>query len=178
MVKCGNCKGHHATIAEVKECFGMKRSAPPPREVRSADPFANLKPSIIGDELEQGTYTVVFDEETDDRITVRFKEPSWGKWKGTQLIEYLFGPDNTADFRRCGNRMEGGYRIWNAYKTQGRITKAVEYLVSATTEEKADAGLTYALKSNNCWRCNRELTVPASITRGLGPECAKILGVA
>ncbi len=29
----------------------------------------------------------------------------------------------------------------------------------------------------HCGRCNRELTVPESIDRGLGPKCAEIMGV-
>jgi len=35
----------------------------------------------------------------------------------------------------------------------------------------------HALSSGNCLACLRTLTVPASIHRGLGPDCAARLGL-
>jgi hypothetical protein len=38
---------------------------------------------------------------------------------------------------------------------------------------------TYTVQlSKRCLRCNRTLTTPESLERGIGPECANIMGIA
>jgi len=226
-MKCGSCKGNHSSIAEVKECYGVKRSEIPshlvgrvtPKQVdyinalleqtgrdgasldkpagemnfqEASDAIVMLKEerktkvdplyTFKSEQIYSATYTVVFEDQGElldgsNRITLRFYTPAQGKWAGVQLIQYLYGPDNTTMFRRCGNWTGEGYRIWNQYRQDGRIVKAVKFMVESDEDRKAEAGLTYALMSSNCYRCNKKLTVPASIHRGLGPDCAEILGV-
>jgi hypothetical protein len=135
-----------------------------------------LPATIDGTQVPQGTYTVVFSPDEDDRLTIRFREPATGKWVGTQLVEFMFGRDNESDFRRCGNWTGDGYRLWAMFKEDGRIIRAVAFMADSTKEDRDQAGITYALKSGNCYRCGRKLTVPASITRGLGPDCAEWVG--
>jgi hypothetical protein len=160
-------------------------------ERRKLHPPKTLGANVLGDEVPQGTYTVVFatrddswrkvpDDDGAERITLRFRAPRTGHWTDTQLVEYMFGPDNEADFRRIGNRTKDGYRIWKDYREDGRIMRGVRFMVApdTTEQDRAEAGYTYSLASSRCYRCSRKLTVPASIHRGLGPECAGILGVA
>jgi hypothetical protein len=128
-------------------------------------------------QVPQGTYTVVFDAESDDRLTLRFRVPRYGKWEGVQLVEYLYGPDNDNDYRRCANWTDGGYRVWNAFANQkSRIAAAIDFL--AHPDSRSEAGMLYAIASSNCYRCGRTLTVPVSVGRGLGPDCASQIGVA
>ena len=157
-----------ASITQLKE----ERSKLP----KSSIAPTNLPPDVTynGEMVPQGTYTVVFDEEKDDRITVRFRAPKTGKWTGTQLVEYMYGPSNEDDFRRCGNWTGRGYRLWVQHKGDGRIANAIKALAGDEEARKA-SGYLYSLESSNCYRCGRKLTVPTSIHRGLGPECASIL---
>ena len=46
-------------------------------------------------------------------------------------------------------------------------------LILGQPTKSAESREAYALLSSRCARCNRTLTVPASIHRGLGPECAQ-----
>lgn len=39
--------------------------------------------------------------------------------------------------------------------------------------DSASYGKAYAMRSGNCFRCNRFLTNPESIETGIGPECRK-----
>lgn len=144
----------------------MKREMP-----RSESAAGNLPGNVEGTHVPQGTYTVVFPDE--GRITLRFRAPKNGKWKDKQLVEYLYGPDNTSHYRRCANETTDGYRIWNQFKEDGRIAEGIKFLAGAKDSDRAEAGLTYAMESSNCYRCGRKLTVPVSIHRGLGPECAR-----
>jgi len=136
----------------------------------------DLKANVVGAQVPQGTYTVVFDAESDDRITLRFRQPKYGKWVGTQLVEHLYGPDNTSDYRRCANWTSDGYRVWNAFaKPPSRVGMGIHHLANASAEKQGEAGYVFSVKSSRCYRCSRKLTVPTSVYRGLGPECASIL---
>lgn len=169
--------------AQASEWIGKlleKKESMPKKENAARDLPAN----VLGDQVPRGRYTVVFrrhDEDGnhvpgEDRITLRFREPNMGRWKGTQLVEYLAGPNNENDYVRCGNWTEGGYRIWNRFKDDGRVNEGVRFMAGADDGSRREAGHVYSLASGNCWRCGRTLTVPASINRGLGPECASIVG--
>lgn len=136
---------------------------------------ANLPPNIRGEQVPQGTYTVVFSEREGDYITLRFMEPPTGKWVGTQLVSFLYGPDNDHDYRRCGNWKDSGYRVWVDFKLNTRVMNGIKHMVEAGADERIRAGEVYALKSNNCWRCGRTLTREDSITRGMGAKCARIV---
>lgn len=163
------------TVEEASEVISglidVKRNLPNTAQVMSA----SSKPNVTGKHLvQQGTYTVVFPE-SDDHVTLRFRIPKMGKWSGVQLVEYLYGPDNTSDYRRFANQAGQGYRIWMQYQDNKRLEDALTHMMTADPEATIAAGEVYALKSNNCWRCNRTLTREDSITRGMGAKCAGIV---
>jgi hypothetical protein len=149
------------------------------REEKSPKPNGSAQRGAThrGPEVASGTYTVVFNDSPseEDRLTVRFRSPAHGKWMNVQLVEYLYGPDNETSYRRYGNRTKDGYRVWSQYVGNERLVEALTHLMGNPTMQ-ADAGLVYSLRSSRCFRCNRKLTVPVSIHRGLGPECAKQVG--
>jgi hypothetical protein len=64
------------------------------------------------------------------------------------------------------------FRAENAPKRLERI----EFAVRTILENPAKAGLAYALRENRCCRCGMQLTVPASVAFGMGPECARKRG--
>lgn len=125
-----------------------------------------------------GTYTVVGlpGAGGKDYVTVRIKTPGANSnWHGKVLVEFLSGADNERDFTAFGELTAAGVHVWGRFRNNVRIgvyAQAVETITGGTADERNEAGLAYALQSGNCYRCGRTLTVPASIHRGLGPDCA------
>jgi len=118
-----------------------------------------------------GTFTVVFDG--DDYQTIRLKSPRDGNFAGRVLAEYMSGPDNELSFTAFGEVVGDEVRVWRRFAdtpNKGRWVRAVYAVL--TGGERDAAGLRYALASNRCCRCNKTLTVPASIHAGMGPDCA------
>lgn len=204
MITCGRCKKQHATVEEVKACYGV---LPPPRaedalsfdQVEAAGLDGTLRTNAFGQRLrsdapelpgdrvttlhfvEDGFYTIVFDEATDDRITLRVY-PHWEKEKadrGEKVVAYLRGADNTKDYTQFAfltpHGARGMWSIWSRFRnTAGHVR--LEQALEVLHRDPDAAGLEYAIRSGNCYRCGRLLTVPASICRGLGPVCADKVG--
>lgn len=125
----------------------------------------------------QGKFTVVWGPK--DRRTYRFRtSPLDSNFKpGKVIVGYLSGPDNDDDYIEFGHAMtEQTMRIWNKFKDQSMLVDGLRFLLGSM-EAIMKAGEMYAVESGNCWRCGRTLTVPASVSRGLGPICAMKLGV-
>ncbi len=125
-----------------------------------------------------GTYTVVFAQDEPDRRTIRLRGAEWASDlpEGSQVAEFLAGPDNTSDYTGFAFVVKGRARVWKRFRDDTLIVDALHVLLEGGLEAAQAAGMTYALASGRCWRCARTLTVPASIHRGLGPVCAKVIG--
>jgi hypothetical protein len=121
-----------------------------------------------------GTYTLVFD---GDRRTLRLRSADWAKDlpPGSQVAEFLSGPDNEADFTGFAFIVKNQPRVWKRFREDQLIVTALHALLQLDDENVKEAGYRYALESSRCYRCNRTLTVPASIHRGLGPVCAGVM---
>lgn len=120
--------------------------------------------------LTQGRYTVVYP--TGDYRTLEVKVPK----KGNLVNRVILKIKESRDFIGVGfltdkNKVNFWRRFSGANPPErlARIQQAVDRI--AADPEKA--GLAYAMKENRCYRCGKELTVPASIHKGMGPECAK-----
>jgi hypothetical protein len=127
--------------------------------------------------IPDGTYTVVAPTELGEHVTLRLRPATWAKDlpAGSQVVEFLSGPDNEHDFTGFGFIVKGKPRIWKRYRDGGRPVIALHLLLDMQEDNVREAGHTYALASGRCYRCNRTLTVPASIHRGLGPVCAGLI---
>lgn len=148
-------------------------SMPTPKPAAQPEPDVKVE-SIVRD----GTYTVEMGDGT--HVTLRFRKATWAKDlpDGSQVIEFLSGSDNEFDYTGFAFMVNGRPRVWSKFRAESRITAALQFLLTGDVDEaherfleKAEA---YALESGNCMRCLRKLTVTESITRGLGPVCAKI----
>lgn len=119
-----------------------------------------------------GTYTIVHGE---DRRTIRLRNADWATDlpKGSQVAEFLSGPENTTDFTGFAFMVKGKMRVWKRFRQESTLVEMLSTLLSGGLEKAQQAGYQYALASSRCYRCNRTLTVPASIHRGLGPVCAQ-----
>lgn len=148
MIRCGKCKDAHATVADVRACY-----------------FPT--PDIT---IPNGTYTVWM-ADTERHFTLRFK-PDFRPGHNAQVVEYLHGPDNTTDFTGCAFFDRGTVIMWRKY-THSDLRRKIELAVSLLAGDPAAGQHAYAMRSSRCGKCNRKLTVPASLFAGLGPECAK-----
>lgn len=133
-------------------------------------------PAGIAD-IEEGTYTVVFDGDESDRITLRLSVPKWATdVTGKLAVSYLYGPDNTNDYKGIGFFGSGSFSVWRSARPavsrefEARINEALQ-IISGSDQGKMRES--YALRSGRCARCGRKLTVPASLHAGVGPECRK-----
>jgi uncharacterized protein DUF6011 len=132
-----------------------------------------------------GTYTVVLGDE-DDYVTMRVDRAAFVKDANKTMISYLCGSDNELSYKGFAFVDERGVHVWSRYRSESRIVDAANVLWSLAQKQ---AGLTdahetflkyaeaYAMQSGKCARCRRTLTVPASLHRGLGPDCAQIEGL-
>lgn len=177
--KCGSCTGWVAagkgerrsdphdrvwkTFHLAGECT---RSAVPAKEqgvydapVRIPIPDgAEMRPSLFTLEDDQGHITMrILRQKPDDR----FKP-------GTDLIGYLSGTDNTADYQTFGeiSSVRGSRQVvvWKRYAGNERLIAAIRRIVTDPDSVR---------HAKLCTRCGEVLTNPASLDAWIGPWCRK-----
>lgn len=123
----------------------------------------------------RATVTLV-SQRTQKRYTFRV---SAAKDSDTRFfVSVLNGPDNTADYVYLGMIEGGEFRLTKASKfaADSIPVRAFNFFFKHAVNEAA-APEVEVWHSGRCGRCNRVLTVPASLRTGLGEDCAAILGV-
>lgn len=128
--------------------------------------------------IPNGYFTVTFPD--GGHRTFRIStQPEKSKFApGKRIVGMLIGPDNTDDYERFAFCDDDGIHVW---KSKQRGTKYVRYaqfiwLLATGQDVVGDDGEVLAFElqvSKRCLRCNRTLTTPESIERGLGEECWK-----
>lgn len=126
-----------------------------------------------------GTYTFV-DGSGEYRV-LKFEE-----YQGQTYISYQNGPDNNLSFIKFGKiDTKSQLVIWNKGFGKGQtkvaisatqrasLEDAVHFICNFDKDAQLKAGEAYAIKSGQCFICGRTLTVPSSISAGIGPVCAK-----
>lgn len=105
--------------------------------------------------------------------TLMIKTVRDGNLKGKQIVALLSGPDNENDYQGFGFVTDAGIKVWSSKKTAFFTT------LSAMVEQYLGIhryGFTFKdiefKEAKRCMVCNRLLTTPESIARGVGPECA------
>jgi Family of unknown function (DUF6011) len=127
------------------------------------------------EQIKIGIYTVVYP--CGSHRTLRVKE--WEKKDGTTsiVIGFLSGSDNESSYTYFGflrpDNVISFFRSFRDKTAQNpEVLRRIQRAVYTIAADPKAAGLAYALESSRCCRCNRTLTVPASIHNGMGPECA------
>lgn len=92
------------------------------------------------------------------------------------FVKVLTGSDNSGDYQYLGTIRDG---VW-AHGRKSRITPdAPSARAFAWLAPRLLAGIVPAdveiFHEGRCGRCARRLTVPESVARGIGPECAGML---
>jgi hypothetical protein len=144
---------------------------PAPKATAEAKP--EIQPSAT---VADATYTVQTSE--TKWYTVKIETVETGKFAGKRIAIFLSGPDNETDFTGFAFVNEDGtVSTWKRFRTpeilpyQDALNTVIGHPVAA-----ADFREAYAKVSGRCARCGRKLTVPASLNRGLGPDCAEKMG--
>jgi Family of unknown function (DUF6011) len=129
-------------------------------------------------EIPFGIYTVDLGNGT--HVTLKFSKDKYGSSKG--VFALLIGPDNELSYQKFGSLTDKGARKFSNARVGERTIAALQFLLTGgvdTAREKfLELAQAHAFKSGNCLACLKTLTVPASVYRGLGPTCARRLGVA
>lgn len=117
---------------------------------------------LAGERLLDGIYTLQTD--TGHRTFQVKTQPSTEDFlPGRQIIAYLSGANNEADYTRFAHVVPGAVRVWRNHSEH-----AVLLADLAAFAADPDA----ALRAGHCYRCGRTLTTPESLASGFGPTCA------
>lgn len=113
---------------------------------------------------------------------VRRWHPAGDESRVVWFVDWLRGPDNTSDYQYLGVLDLPTCTLKSTPKS-GAKSESLLFRVGAWAlgclmgTRQVPPG--YAIQhAGRCGRCGRLLTVPESIDRGIGPECAALMGVA
>lgn len=127
-------------------------------------------------EVREGYFTVV---DGEGHLTLRFRrQPEDSAFKpGEVVVAFLSGSDNVSDYTQFAHVDGGRLRVWRRFDADGRQARAARALIDGGFDAAATL-FDEVVESAPCLRCNRMLTVPASVANGYGPVCAEKVGAA
>jgi hypothetical protein len=147
-------------------------------------------PAAVRDFVLAGNATITLvSKKTGARYTYRVKEvpadPGRAPGPVSHFVHVLTDPDNERGYTYLGNVYSRGGLVDYGHGRKSRIEAGApsargfrwffDKVVGAGEDPEA-AGLE-VWHEGRCGRCGRKLTVPESIARGIGPECAgKVAG--
>lgn len=125
--------------------------------------------------IQDGKYTLVYSGGDYRTVAIENITEEGHTFKGKTILS-----------RKSGNRYEGiaflssdnRVMLWKRFRAefdQTRLNRLQE-AVNRIAKNPKEAGMAYAIHEGRCCRCGRELTVPASIHAGMGPDCAEKYG--
>lgn len=121
---------------------------------------------LAGNANGKASFTIL-NPKTQVRFTYRARPSDDGK---VFFIDLLRGPNNYDDYSYIGIINARGEFRWTAKSKVAREAlsfRAFEFFSKHFEDERLDVW-----QEGRCGRCGRKLTVPESIDRGLGPDCA------
>jgi hypothetical protein len=126
----------------------------------------------------KATVTLV-SKKTGTRFTYQIRQADSGNDAQTDLyfIGLLRGPNNEADYSYLGRIAKGRVYIGRKVPKPGDVGRSAPSALAfdyawQNLERGRIPDLLEIWHEGKCGRCNRKLTVPASIAAGIGPECA------
>lgn len=125
---------------------------------------------------------------TGARFTYRVNTPedkATGKrvTDGTLMVSVLNGPDNTSSYKWLGRVSRDIFWVGRKNPQAGEIrkdaacAKAFDFAWRVLLRGSAIPEGLEIWHEGRCGRCGRKLTVPESVARGFGPECADRVGL-
>lgn len=114
---------------------------------------------------------------TEARYTFKVSMPDSGptRW----FVSLLTGPDNTSNYTYLGAIRNEGFCLTKKSKMTWNSTPVVafRFFVDNVVKKAVIPDSLEVRHEGRCGRCGRRLTVPESIDRGIGPECAEMMGL-
>ena len=118
-----------------------------------------------------GLYTVKNVEKNTHR-TVRVSTVRKGQLEGKRIMSLLTGPDNMNSYQGFAFVDDmGNVQVWRKFQSD-KVKPWLAAVVAQWAKNQNKPQGVDVLLSKRCLRCNRTLTTPESIERGIGPECA------
>ena len=111
---------------------------------------------------------------TGARYTYKIQAPKDKKNKNILFVKLLTGQDNENDYEYLGMIRNDEFGLTKASKLTADTApvKAMRYFVKHVFLNHAIPTDLEIRHEGSCGRCGRTLTVPESLDRGIGPECA------
>lgn len=134
------------------------------RQGEEARPPAGL----LDARVPNGFFTLTLPDGSHRTFRVHTQNPQAKFAPGKRVISLLIGPANTGDYERFGFVEADGVRVWKRYRDTKQAAYAEIVWEIATGGRVEGCEL---LVSKRCMLCNRELTTPESLERGIGPLC-------
>lgn len=139
-------------------------------------PAVTLSNTIPTREIPEGIYTVA---DGNGWVTLKIEVAS--RLGGKTVIKHLTGSNNDYSYTGFGFITPQGVKKWRNAEVSNKVLAAAQFLLTGNLDEARENFLNlaeaHAISSGNCLACLHTLTVPASVSRGLGPVCAQRLGV-
>jgi len=159
--------------------------------------MAHNHPAVIANIDDAYTYMMagnatvtVENEATGRRFTYRLSAPyidrETSMARDTDKIVFvglMNGPDNDGDYAYMGaiRPVEHPYEVKTSRKSRvsddAPSFKAIQWVLAHAREHRELPAGVNVWHEGKCGRCGRKLTVPESIARGIGPECAERMGL-
>jgi hypothetical protein len=167
--KCVNCYGW------VEAGQGYLSNAPSGGKwaVEHRDCSADEGVTPMNFKVPEGRYTIQFEDGSYRTLRVRKQDDTDDFMPGKVLLSYLSGANNDSDYTSFAHVAGSEVKIWKRHRHNHELIEAVKVLLDSPDRARES----YAERSGCCSRCGRTLTVPTSLHAGLGPECAKKMGV-
>ncbi len=119
------------------------------------------------------TFTIQ-NPETGNRYTFKLRQKTNENGSKTPLfVSLLNGPDNEGDFCYIGF-IRGDRFVHGGRKARAGANSPSVKAFAWFWNHIGDPSPAEVFHEGRCGRCGRKLTVPESVERGLGPECAKL----
>jgi|SRR5215207_1363786 len=118
-------------------------------------------------------------KKTMTRFTFRMQRPEDHDIDSDfRFVQVLTGPDNESNFSYLGTWGKYGYRHGkkSTINPESPSSLAIEWFARCVEAEYLPHNLE-VWHEGRCAACNRKLTVPKSLKRGFGPDCAQRFGV-
>lgn len=172
--RVADCNTKKSASALIADLLAQPRKAGSGR-TQVASIVANTAPTRV---VPEGIYTVT--DGMGGWITLKVDKATWAENK--TVIGVLNGSDNDFSYKNFGFITAQGIKRWGNSQVSERTLAGAQFLLTGSLDEAREQFLNlaeaHAISSGKCLACLHTLTVPVSVARGLGPTCARRLGVA
>lgn len=194
-IKCGNCKGRHKSVADVRGCHTAQRTSTPftPASELGPDPSRQVQEDVIGVLLGEAARA-----REELRLASLVATAKLRNGHATSMVlaapevpagRYAVEEEGTLKFFKVDKPTEGrwaGYTFVNQVVGGGYEGHETRYPVKNKAHRErilceigsdVQAAMTrYGKELGHCGHCGRQLTDVMSRARGIGPVCINKMG--